>query len=411
MIIRRFISTTAHRASVPQSITMQDVELNKDSYTNVTPKILSYLDKKLHLQQNHPICMMKDRILHFMHNKFVNTRGNAIFSMHDNLNPIVTVRQNFDSLLVPHDHPSRTKTDCYYINESLMLRAHMTAHQAELIQMGLDNFLMVGDVYRRDKINSTHYPVFHQMDAVRLQLPLEGLIVKEKKPTERTSEKQEIYTLDATKVVEKELKGTLEGLMREIFGEKVEFKWVDAYFPFTHPSWELEILVNGEWMEMLGCGVMEHEILDNAGCGDRIGWAFGLGLERLAMTYYSIPDIRVFWSNDSGFHSQFKNKTFMDRFAYKPFSIFPQCPLDLSFWVKGEFCPNDFHDLAREVIGDIVEQVDMIDHFINTKTGKESYCFRIVYRSMFKTLTKKEAVLQHSRLAKKLTEKYDVIIR
>lgn len=86
----------------------------------------------------------------------------------------------------------------------------------------------------------------------------------------------------------------------------VQCRWVDQYFPFTHPSWELEILYNNDWLEILGCGIMRQEILQKSGAVDRIGWAFGLGLERLAMRLYNIPDIRLFWSNDAGFLNQFK---------------------------------------------------------------------------------------------------------
>merc|ERR1719411_1896460 len=91
-----------------------------------------------------------------------------LFSVHEDLSPIVTIEQNFDSLLVPNDHVSRAKSDSYYVNKEYMLRAHTSAHQRDLVKMGLDNFLVVGDVYRRDEIDSTHYPVFHQIEGVRL---------------------------------------------------------------------------------------------------------------------------------------------------------------------------------------------------------------------------------------------------
>lgn len=81
---------------------------------------------------------------------------------------------------------------------------------------------------------------------------------------------------------------------------------MEQYFPFTHPSWELEVLYGDKWLEILGCGIMRQEILQRSGVVDRIGWAFGLGLERLAMCLYDIPDIRLFWSNDTGFLNQFK---------------------------------------------------------------------------------------------------------
>ena len=113
---------------------------------------------------------------------------------------------------------------------------------------------------------------------------------------EKTAEKQGVHTRDISALLEAELKNCLLGLAKALFGQNIEYKWVDCYFPFTHPSWELEVKFNGEWMEVLGCGIMEQQILHEAGVQDKVGWAFGLGLERLAMILYGIPDIRLFWS-------------------------------------------------------------------------------------------------------------------
>merc|ERR1711884_497094 len=108
------------------------------------------------------------------------------------------------------------------------------------------------------------------------------------------------------------------GLAKALFPGEVETRWVECYFPFTHPSWELEVQWRGDWLEVLGCGVMEQELLANAGVVDRVGWAFGLGLERLAMVLYSIPDIRPFWTKDSGFLSQFEGVSLTNRSASIP---------------------------------------------------------------------------------------------
>lgn len=111
-----------------------NIEINKkcypiDNWTNITPKILSYTNRNLHLQKNHPLSIVRQRIIQYFYKIFVNTKGNPIFSVFDNLNPIVTVQQNFDNLLIPKLHPSRAKSDCYYINKDYLLRAHTTAHQ------------------------------------------------------------------------------------------------------------------------------------------------------------------------------------------------------------------------------------------------------------------------------------------
>lgn len=197
-----------------------------DDWTNVTPNIIAKLGRNLHVKKYHPLSHLRQRIVNYFYGQF-RSSGTPSFSAFDNINPVVTVGQNFDSLLVPKDHSSRKKTDCYYINQETLLRAHTTAHQVELISMGLNDFLVIGDVYRRDEIDSTHYPVFHQVDAVRLRTPQE--IFRNVKDSEtltlfehrgvETSEKQGCHTLEAVKVMEQELKSTLIGLAEAIFGK------------------------------------------------------------------------------------------------------------------------------------------------------------------------------------------------
>merc|ERR1719284_177289 len=99
-------------------------------------------------------------------------------------------------------------------------------------------------------------------------------------------------------------------------------KWRDDYFPFTEPSFELDILYNDDMMEVLACGVIHHDVLRNAGLDPQKvhGWAFGLGLERLAMVLFGIPDIRLFWSTDTRFSEQFSEDSFSNGVKFKPFS-------------------------------------------------------------------------------------------
>lgn len=191
-----------------------------------------------------------------------------------------------------------------------MLRAHTSAHQAECMRQGLDAFVVAGDVYRRDEIDrrwchqrgkttllhltllllllapsASHYPVFHQMEGVRL---FEASRVAESTGSPAwaadpaTSVRhmgqgvQPYHTPAAAEFVGANLKQTLTDMIKHLFGD-VEMRWVDAEFPFTSPSWELEIFFEGEWLEILGCGVVRQEIVHNAGVGDRLGWAFGIG--------------------------------------------------------------------------------------------------------------------------------------
>jgi phenylalanyl-tRNA synthetase alpha chain len=193
--------------------------------------------------------------------------------------------------------------------------------------------------------------------------------------------------------VQEDLKRGLEGMTKALFGN-VQMRWVDAYFPFTDPSFELEIYFGDEWLEVLGCGVIQQEIIINSGRdgSSQLGWAFGLGLERLAMILFGIPDIRLFWTNDPRFHKQFENNGGNHiGVTFTPYSKYPPCYKDISFWTSGKhFHPNDLHELVRNVAGDLVEKVELIDSFVHPTTERLSNCFRISYRSMDRSLTNEE---------------------
>ena len=111
------------------------------------------------------------------------------------------------------------------------------------------------------------------------------------------------------------------------------------------------------------------------------------GLERLAMVLFTIPDIRLFWTEDERFSSQFEEGKIT---KFEPYSKFPPVFKDIAFWVPEGFVENDFFEMARGVAGDLVEKIDMIDEFTNPKTNKSSKCYRITYRSMDRSLTNEE---------------------
>lgn len=379
----RFLSSTAKPKKVLEPLIINNVTYKRDDWTNIKPRIQSHLNRNIYLQAHHPLSIIRKRIVDYFYKSFITSRGNPLFSVIDNLSPIVTLEQNFDSLLIPDDHISRQKTDSFYLNRNYMLRAHCTAHQVDLLKSGLDNFLIVGDVYRRDEIDSTHFPVFHQIDAVRtirrdklfpnhedLEI-FEPNYVPNGEPMKMNNNangkvveagKQPCHTLEAVKLAEHELKTVLLGLVKHLFGENIKYRWVDAYFPFTQPSWELEIWYNNEWLEVLGSGIMRNEILEKSCVTNSIGWAFGIGIERLAMILYNIPDIRLFWSTDSGFLCQFNESKSTAEMQYKNVSKYNQCYMDVSFWLPDtytldDFPVNSFYALVREAGGDLVEQV------------------------------------------------------
>lgn len=213
-------------------------------------------------------------------------------------------------------------------------------------------------------------------------------------------------------VVTKHLKKHLEGLFAHLFQSDnqapLKMRWIEAYFPFTQPSWELEVEFRGKWLEVCGCGVMQQKILHSSGNDDKVGWAFGLGLERIAMVLFDIPDIRLFWSNDKRFVSQFQPKKIT---KFVPFSKYPSCYKDISFWCPPTFHDNDFSQIVRDVANDLAESVSLLDTFVHPKTGKMSKCYRIQYRSFERTLSNEEVDGLHGSVQNMVTKVYNVELR
>ncbi|KAL3780662.1 hypothetical protein ACHAWO_004143 [Cyclotella atomus] len=362
---------------------------------NVPPHIAALVGKGLHTRPNHPIGIIRAKI-----QEYFSSLPHQDFTIYDAEDPIVTTTQCFDDLRIPPDHPGRSPSDTYYITDTTLLRTHTSAHQSEHLRSGADAFLCAGDVYRRDEIDASHYPAFHQLEGVRL-FPVEEMKGAEGK------EGQEWLESEECKVIAEDLKATLEGLMDHLFGE-TEKRWNEDYFPFTSPSYELEIKYQGEWLEVLGCGVVHEEVLQTSDRADRRGWAFGLGLERLAMILFEIPDIRLFWTEDQRFHSQFASGEIV---KFESYSKYPPVYKDIAFWIPEGFVENDFFELARGIAGDIVEKMELIDEFTNPKKGKTSKCYRITYRSMDRSLTNEEIDALQMQVREKVAEDLGVEVR
>jgi phenylalanyl-tRNA synthetase alpha chain len=376
---------------------------------NIPESIIPKIGRKLHLQKDHPLNVVKKRIEDYCQGyaerKYGKLPNNELrrFAIYDSLSPVVDTKSCFDDLLVQADHVSRRPSDTYYINDNLLLRTHTSAHQCQLISSGSHMFLCSGDVFRRDEIDASHYPVFHQMEGVKVFDPTEF-----PPGDSRTKE-----------IIEADLKELLTGLALHLFGN-VEMRWNSDYFPFTNPSFELEVNFNGEWLEVLGCGVIHDKVMENAGKSGMQGWAFGLGLERLAMVLFKIPDIRLFWTSDERFHTQFTglSESPHKSVSFVSYSKYPSCYKDVSFWLPqnpGEagssLHMNDIFEVIRNVAGDLVERVDLFDEFTHKKTGRISHAYRITYRHMDRSLTNSEVDDVQFKLRERLVTSLKVELR
>ena len=188
---------------------------------------------------------------------------------------------NFEALNIPDTHPARDMHDTFYVSDNKLLRTHTSSVQ---IRSMLSNkaplkIMTPGKVYRCDS-DPTHSPMFHQ---------IEGLYI----------DKNVNFC---------HLKGVLINFIKEFFGKDMEIRFRPSYFPFTEPSAELDIKFKGKWLEVLGCGMVHPNVLSNVkiNTNQYSGFAFGLGVERLAMLKYDIVDLRMFYENDISFLSQFK---------------------------------------------------------------------------------------------------------
>jgi phenylalanyl-tRNA synthetase alpha chain len=290
---------------------------------------------------------------------------------------IVPTDKSFDLFDFPADHPARSKSDTYYVDEKNILRTHTTISwyyylmsdraKEKLNKREPVGVLTFGKVYRKDEIDRHHMNVFHQMDGYLL-------IPKDQK-----------------RITIEDLKEVLVKIVQTVFGQDVKYQFTPETFPYTNPSTEIEVdKGGGNWVEILGSGVVKGSVLEKLGVDSSVynGWAFGFGLERLAIISMELPDIRLLWSDDPRVKSQLKlgNK-------FKEVSKYPPITRDISFIVSKDFVPNNYFDLIRDIGGDLVEEVKLLDVFENKeKFGKDkiSYTYRITYRSNERTLTTEE---------------------
>lgn len=188
---------------------------------------------------------------------------------------------NFEALNIPSHHPARAMHDTFYFDANYLLRTHTSSVQIRTMEKSEPPIRIIcpGRVYRCDS-DQTHSPMFHQM---------EGLMIS----------KSSNFA---------ELKGLIHEFLDAFFGKKMTVRFRPSFFPFTEPSAEVDILSdNGKWLEVLGCGMVHPQVLKNCGIdpNEYTGFAFGMGIERFAMLYYGIDDLRLFFQNDLRFLKQF----------------------------------------------------------------------------------------------------------
>lgn len=310
---------------------------------------------------------------------------------------IVPASESFDLFNFPADHPARSKSDTYYVDDANILRTHTTVMwyyyflQDEVKQKITENkplgVLSYGKVYRKDEIDRRHMNIFHQVDGLYLH------------PTsERT-------------ITQDDLKEVLANVVKAAFGPDIKYRFNDDNFPYTHSSLEMEVDKDGQWVEVLGAGLVQPGVLEklNVNPNQYNGWAFGFGLERLAIISMELPDIRLLWSQDERVQKQLKlGQKFVE------VSKYPPIVRDISFIVDKSFEPNNYFDLIRDIGGDLVEEVQLLDKYENAEkfgVDKVSYTYRITYRSTERTLESSEVDPLQDEIYKQTAEQFNAELR
>ncbi len=310
---------------------------------------------------------------------------------------IVPASESFDLFNFPPDHPARSKSDTYYVDGANILRTHTTVMwyyyflQDEVKQKIAENkplgVLSYGKVYRKDEIDRRHMNIFHQVDGLYLH------------PTsERT-------------ITQDDLKEVLANVVKAAFGPDIKYRFNDDNFPYTHSSLEMEVDKDGQWVEVLGAGLVQPGVLEKLDVDPNQynGWAFGFGLERLAIISMELPDIRLLWSQDERVQKQLKlGQKFVE------VSKYPPIVRDISFIVDKSFEPNNYFDLIRDVGGDLVEEVQLLDKYENAEkfgADKVSYTYRITYRSTERTLESSEVDPLQDEVYKQTAEQFNAELR
>lgn len=276
--VRAFVEAEIAHKKVDLQAKLQDERLKKEVVDVTMP------GKKQELASRHPLRQVEDRLnAIFMGMGFSIAEG-----------PEVELDYyNFEALNIPKDHPARDTQDTFYINDDVLLRSQTSSVQVRVMEQTKPPIRIIcpGRVFRSDAVDATHSPVFHQM---------EGLVVDKG-------------------VTMGDLRGTLELFIRELYGEDAKIRFRPHHFPFTEPSAEVDVscfVCGGKgcrvckqegFIEILGAGMVHPDVLRRCGIDPEIysGFAFGIGLERIAMRAYNIDDMRLLYENDLRFLKQF----------------------------------------------------------------------------------------------------------
>lgn len=259
----------------PQTLLIQQTTYETDDWTNIRRHFHPFVGANLYHKRNHPLRFVQENIGKFFQNWF-----------RENVNPNIELPIYRGTDPIESNTKNNPEPNTFYINRGLMLRTDVINRELNLLKKGLNEFLIVADLYRKCQMDAKHFPVFHRVNVVRLT-------------------ECETLTSELSQHLENEQKTVLMQMLNHLFGIDLKFRWVNADWKLTEPSWALEVYHHNEWIRLGGTGMIRNEIFEKSERNGVAGWEIGIGLEHLTMALNNIFDIRMLWITDKAYLSQF----------------------------------------------------------------------------------------------------------
>lgn len=254
-----------------ETLLIQKTKYKTDEWTNINSRFEPFVGVNLYKRRNHPLNQTQTELFSFLKNWFEkNIDSNLELPIYRNLDPIEPNTSN-EKLPI-----------AFYVNKGLMLRTHAINREIKYLKSGIDNFVMLVDLYRRCQMDAKYFPVFHRMNIIRT------------------------VNSGASKDLQNEYQTLLIEMAKHFIGNDVKYRWTEANLASTDPSWIFEIFHVDEWHRISGCGLIRNDILEKSERINTTGWEIGIGLDRLAMILYKIFDVRLLWNSDQIFLKQFE---------------------------------------------------------------------------------------------------------
>lgn len=283
-----------YSSSVKESLLIQKTTYRTDDWTNITSRLEPFIGANLYKKNNHPLRLTHEDVVTFFQ---------KWFSKNVDENIELLVYKNAGA--IEPNKSTEKLSNAFYVNRDSVLRTHTINQEVKYLKSGIENFVMITDLYRRCQMDWSHFPIFHRLNVIR-SANRESLLRQWK-----------TQPAEIGQYLKEEQQAALVEMTRHLLGTDVKYRWTDANLATTDPSWMFEIWHRDEWHRISGGGVIRNEIFEKSERPNSAGWEISIGLDRLAMVLYNIFDIRLLWNANQQFLNQFRPQQISEKLQTK----------------------------------------------------------------------------------------------